>query len=393
MLDNLLSYVIAEPVLVSTAVGTALFCLLFGWLLKGVGARKREAELKQAVLDAKGSIPHFETSVRSREQQISRLELEIDSLRQHANDLDKQLGQKDSELRGQARELRVLSTELSAAKSVAGDNGMLLDTVDYAGGAAAEPDAEMLSRVEKAEALYDSLRDTLAEREDRIAALEQQLATADEQMPSTSSSAAEPDHGLIQVLEDRVAAQEATIARLENQLSELRHDRDLLSGLVQSRAKNQPVLETAGDELRARVTELEHELELKSQVIENREGTMKRLLDELELTGQDRKDQQEEIAECISQLQDCEAQRAALETRIEQLEGQLKVAQTTSPEVEALQQKLRDVEALLEQSESWLDKFKVAAANRSEELGAVTAERDALQTRLAAVTASSVTDR
>jgi chromosome segregation ATPase len=382
MLDTLINFVISEPELVAYATAAGLFCIWLGWTFKGMGAGRREASLKQATLEAKRSIPQFETSVRSREQKIDRLNLELSTVQERVGELDRTCAQKDAEIQSQAREIRVLTTELSSAKKLQDSGTLLLNGTDFDDDATGDLDPEMQARVNLAETLYEKLRETLAEREERITELETQLtAKQDKPYPlGTTQEDSAPD--TVQLLEDRIAAREETIERLETQLSELRQDREMLSELARSRSKSNQSLQDAEAELQSRVPGLEKALEQLGKIVSERETSIRGLHRELEEANKDKKQQQEEILNCIADAKAQEQAREALESRVVSL----------TSELETQQRSIRDMQYSLEQSESWLDKFKVSSAKRSEELAAVTAERDALAQKLAQKLASTHTN-
>jgi chromosome segregation ATPase len=372
MLDTLINFVISEPELVAYTTAAGLFCIWLGWTFKGMGAGRREASLKQATLEAKRSIPQFETSVRSREQKIDRLNLELSTVQERVSELDRACAQKDAEIHSQAREIRVLTTELSSAKKLQDSGTLLLNGTDFDNDATGDLDPEIQARVNLAETLYEKLRETLAEREDHITQLESQLAGKEDKPYPLRTAQEEGAPETVQVLEDRIAAREETIGRLESQLSELRQDREMLSELARSRSKNNQSLQDMGADLQSRVPGLEKALEQLSKIVTDRETSIRGLHRELEEANKDKKHQQEEILNCIADAKAQEEVREVLEARVV----------TLTSEIEDQQRAIRDMQYSLEQSESWLAKFKISAAKRSEELAAVTAERDALAQQL-----------
>ena len=367
MFDTIVSFIVSEPTTVAVYLAAGFFCIWLGWVTRGMGTNRRETTLKQAVLDAKRSIPQLETSVRSREQQIDRLNLELASQRERIAELDQVAAQQDSQIKSHAREIRTLTTELSSAKKLQESGNLLLQGSEY-DESTGDLDPESQRRVNIAESLYEALRETLSEREDRITELETQLTS------KSNTDSAPAQAGNVEItagvddLQDRIKAQERTITRLETQLSELRQDREMLSDLARSRSKNNQTLQDNQEELQSRVPELEKALEQLGAIVQDREASIRQLNSELDFANKDKKRQQEELQNCIADMKIQEDAREALESRVV----------TLSEEIQAQQQSMRDMQYSLEQSESWLSKFKVSAAKRSEELANVTAERDAL---------------
>ena len=142
----------------------------------------------------------------------------------------------------------------------------------------------------------------------------------------------------------------------------------MLSDLARSRSKNNQTLQDNQEELQSRVPELEKALEQLGAIVQDREASIRQLNSELDYANKDKKRQQDELQNCIADIKIQEQAREALESRVV----------TLSEEIQAQQASMRDMKYSLDQSESWLSKFKVSAAKRSEELANVTAERDAL---------------
>ena len=235
MLDTVISFIVSEPQTVGIYVAAGLFCLWLGWMTRGLGINRRETALKQAVLDAKRSIPQLETSVRSREQQIDRLNLELGSQRERMKELDQAAVQRDSEIKHQAREIRTLTTELSSAKKLQESGNILLQGSEY-DAVTDDLDAESQRRINIAESLYEELRKTLSEREEKIAELELQLGAHSHTSAAPAETVDIETTAVVDALQDQINAQQTTIARLESQLSELRQDREMLSDLARSRS-------------------------------------------------------------------------------------------------------------------------------------------------------------
>ena len=75
--EELLTNMTLSPILIAALAGVAVVAFFIGWKAKGSGANRRESELKREILEAKGSIPQLESSVRNRDTQISRLQSDL----------------------------------------------------------------------------------------------------------------------------------------------------------------------------------------------------------------------------------------------------------------------------------------------------------------------------
>ena len=282
-------------------------------------------------------------------------------------ELDQAAVQRDSEIKHQAREIRTLTTELSSAKKLQESGNVLLQGSEY-DPVTDDLDAESQRRINIAESLYEELRKTLSEREEKIAELELQLGAHSHTSAAPAETVDIETTAVVDALQDQINAQQTTIARLESQLSELRQDREMLSDLARSRSKNNQTLQENQEELQSRVPELEKALEQLGAIVQDREASIRLLNSELDHAARDKKRQQDELQNCIADIKVQEDARETLESRVIAL----------SEELQTQQAAMRDMQYSLDQSESWLSKFKLSAAKRSEELANVTAERDAL---------------
>lgn len=377
MFNNLAAYATEQNLLIG---GVALLCLLLGWWARGLLAGRRENQLKQAVLEAKRSIPQFESSVRSREQAIDRLQLEAKDLRSRMSELDRTVAERDIEIRNQAREVRVLTTELQAAKRVQADDTLFIEGIDTVSVDSEVLDPQAQAQLQQSEAMYAEIRSALEEREQRILELESTLSVGAPPDAEHSDQPKSPGHEQeIALLEDRLRNHEATIERLEAQLSEMRQDRNMLSGLARSRAKQRATESEPSAELIERITHLERELDLRNQVVMDRDASLKRLLGELEEASRDRAAQQAEMERCLTEMEQ-HSDRAELEERVS---GLVKEIDYLRSQVEAGQRELSDVRHELRQSESWLDKYKASSARRATELAELRAKWDAMNDQAA----------
>lgn len=377
MFNNLAAYATEQNLLIG---GVALLCLLLGWWARGLLAGRRENQLKQAVLEAKRSIPQFESSVRSREQAIDRLQLEAKDLRSRMSELDRTVAERDIEIRNHAREVRVLTTELQAAKRVQADDTLFIEGIDTVSVDSEVLDPQAQAQLQQSEAMYAEIRSALEEREQRILELESTLSAGAPPNAEHSDQPKSPGHEQeIALLEDRLRNHEATIERLEAQLSEIRQDRNMLSGLARSRAKQRATESEPSSELIERITHLERELDLRNQVVMDRDASLKRLLGELEEASRDRAAQQAEMERCLTEMEQ-HSERAELEERVS---GLVKEIDYLRSQVEAGQRELSDVRHELRQSESWLDKYKASSARRATELAELRAKWDAMNDRAA----------
>lgn len=280
MLEQLTS--LLSPMLGGVIVAVAVMCFLIGRASTS-GARRREEALKREVLDAKASVPQLESRLRNRDQQIVRLQEEVGDLNERGNDLLRQQDQLNSELLRAQREAKNLNSELNAVRGVRrSDDNLVVD--GFEDELAGEPgDSPVVTQLKKTEALYEKLKDALIHRDERIEALEERL----QQSPGEASSVdlelreAEPSTDT-KTLEDKISDQAGIIDRLEEQLSGLRKEKEMLEDLASRRSRSNRALKDASAEIEARVPALEQQISERDQTIVAREASIKRYLDEIE---------------------------------------------------------------------------------------------------------------
>lgn len=350
----------------------ALTAFLLGWVLRGFPARSKVRRFRNALHQSKGAVPQLEGEVRNRDRQIERLQMEMKDLQARLRDADIAASSKSKELREVQRESRLLHTELAAAKKIQQDDGFLLEGFDD-GEEEAITDPVALQRLAQADAMYQALRTTLGEREEEIAQLKSKVLSPAAGQPEQDDSADGGNHD-VDELEERLRDRDSTIEIMEQQLMELRQDRDMYANLVNTRANK-----TNGADLLERVTSLERELDLRNTAISDREEKLKRLLKELEQKSADYDRLKQDLTRFVEGSKESDETQQEYENQVGVL---LKEVDYLRSEMDARQRELSDLRHQLEQSESWLTKFKSAAAKRGEELAVMTAQRDELQRTL-----------
>ena len=106
MPEGFLTDMTFSPAMIAIGLGICILSFLLGWIGKGVGARRREGDLKRDVLEAKASVPQLESTVRNRDQQIARLQEELKDLTDQTTELYRTQEQKDRELRTAERAVK-----------------------------------------------------------------------------------------------------------------------------------------------------------------------------------------------------------------------------------------------------------------------------------------------
>jgi len=310
-----------SPILIAAGVGIAVVCFFIGWMAKGSGANRRETELRREILEAKGSIPQLESSVRNRDTQISRLQSDLQETSDRATELMRANDGKERELRGVAREVKNLTSELSAIRGHKGSDGnnVIMDGFEDDTVSESEGSSPLESQLKKTEALYEKLKGALIARDERIDKLEAELADTSEPDESTSTVVEHAQEHLddeSQALQRRLDDQLALVADLQNQVSDLNKEKVMLEELASRRSKSNRALKNSSAEAEARIPGLEASITEREEIIADREASIKRLLDDLETT-------RKSLAERETQLQSAESQVAAAREELQAMQPKL----------------------------------------------------------------------
>jgi len=232
-----------SPTLIAVILGTAVVCFFIGWMAKGSGVNRREAELRREILEAKGSIPQLESSIRNRDTQIGRLTEELNDTNDRNSELLRTNETKERDLKGAAREVKNLTSELAAIRGHSGRDGnnVIMDGFDDDTTTETEGGSALEAQLKKTEALYEKLKSALIKRDERIDQLEAELAGA---AVSESSALDTVDHAQEQIndeaheLKRRLDDQLNLVADLQNQISELNKEKVMLEELASRRSKS-----------------------------------------------------------------------------------------------------------------------------------------------------------
>ncbi|MEM8768307.1 MAG: hypothetical protein AAGE43_12730 [Pseudomonadota bacterium] len=280
MFEELLANLLSSPVLIGLVLVVAVLCFAVG-RLSTAGAKKREATLKRDVLEAKASVPQLESTVRNRDQQITRLQEEIKDLTERTSGMLRDQDKQSNELRRAEREVKNLTSELNAVRGVRqADDNLMMDGFDDE--VPAEPgDSAALTQLKKTEALYEKLKGALIKRDERIEELEM-LLSGERSHESDSASLDAPSSEEVQALEAKTSAQAETIASLSEQVAELTREKEMLEDLANRRSKSNRALKDATAEIEAQVPALKETIAEKDKTITAREASIKKHLNEAE---------------------------------------------------------------------------------------------------------------
>jgi chromosome segregation ATPase len=255
---------------------TAGVCFSLGWTARRASTSGREDELKRTVYEAKGAIPQLESTLRNREQRIGVLQTETQSLRDRLTQAESASAQKDAEIVKRDREIRLARSELQIVKD--GSIGLdpnLVDGADADTEPAPGTDPKMAIEMKRLEARYESLKKGLIQRDDRIAALEQELQGGPgkrstqilEQEITDLQAAAE-------LAQTTLAARDATIQELQTRLHQDVEQRELLETLTKRRGDANRTLKDNYAKLEAQLPKLMETLKARGDIIAEREASI-----------------------------------------------------------------------------------------------------------------------
>lgn len=397
-----------SPMLIGIAAVVAVVCFVIG-RLSNAGAKKREESLKRDVLDAKASVPQLESGIRNRDQQISRLQEEIKDLNDRSNDLLRRQDAQNNELRRAQREVKNLTSELNAVRGVRrSEDNLVMD--GFEDEAAGEPgDSPVVTQLKKTEALYDKLKGALIKRDERIEELERLLQGERPAADVDAISLEASPVAELKPLENRIGEQAGIIETLQEQLSALRKEKEMLEDLASRRSKSNRALKDATAEIEARVPELEKQIGERDQTIVAREASIKRLLGEVETAKSEIATRDTKIEtlhadlETKTRLVETSEQRenalkstiAAREERLAALDQELA---TTLGVVRSLEKDLETASGRITAQQSAVEKLNAEIARRQQaettltgtirdrdfRIDALTADKQALEKTLAA---------
>ena len=292
-----------SAITIALLVTTAGFCFSAGWTARRVSTSGREVELKRNVYEAKGAIPQLESSLRNREQRINTLQSEAQSLRDRLTQAESASAQKDADIVKRDREIRLAQSELQIVKngSIGLDPEIGGDDIDAT--PPADTDPKTVIELKRLEARYESLKKGLIQRDDRIAALEQELQGG-------------PGHRSTQILEREIAdlqaateltqatlaARDATVRELQMRLQQDVEQRELLEALTKRRGDANRNLKENYTKLEAQLPKLMDTLKARADTIGEREASIALLDSDLLHVRGEKADRDARIVELEAKL-------------------------------------------------------------------------------------------
>ena len=408
MFEELLANMLSSPALIGLVLVVAVIAYVVGRLSMS-GAKKREATLKRDVLDAKASVPQLESTVRNRDQQITRLQEEIKDLTDRTGGMLRDQDKQANELRRAEREVKNLTSELNAVRGVRhADDNLMMD--GFEDEAPAEPgDSAVVKQLKKTEVLYEKLKGALIKRDERIEELELLLSGERSHDAVAAEEDDAPSSEAVRTLEAKTSAQAETITSLSEQVAELNREKEMLEDLANRRSKSNRALKDATAEIEAQVPALKESIAEKDQTIAVREASIKKHLDEVESMRGELSERDARIealrADVAAQTAAADASReqqkvlegtvAKREERLNALDGELAktldIVKQLQGEVESgrsvldgERQKLAALQGDLASRDQAEETLKNTIRDRDFRIDSLAAEKTALESRLEA---------
>ena len=270
-----MSYLLVQ---ISVFLGiAAIIGFVTGWVMRGTGAHSDRTMLQRQLVDIKSRIPHLETTVRNREQQLARLKDEMDVTAAKLGPLSIALQERDRWVGDRDRTISLLRSELALLKQ------------------SALPDADDDGDDAKDEALRE-LKDALVDRDRKIADFTRRLSEAVSRPIVT---------GISPEIERRLKDANETVQVRERRIAELDRERERQDKWLAVLTEQ---LETSRDTNR-RLNEEAREARVGRERIRDLEGQVAKLCSELS-------DRDRRLAASRFELSTARAMMADLETRL-----------------------------------------------------------------------------
>lgn len=353
MLEKLIESQLLLPLIAVGALVQAVVFFKVGWSLKSMGARRRETTLQKDIRDAKTSVPQLESTIRSREQLVARLQDEFQTQQERSAQLLSEQAQRERLLKTAQNEIRHLTHELSAIKGKSiSSHESDFELSDDAVGMPSATSSPLVEKLKATEKLYEKMKAAVIERSVRVEELERQLGDGEGGIGSGEQGML--SNAEIDALHRQLDQRNRSISELNAQVAQLKQEKDMVEELAQKRSKANRTLKDSKSDVEARKLELEQEVETHHKTISDRELSIHRLLSEVQVVRKNLRDSVEEahqlkrtnevkdkaLAEALEIQQSLEQAISQRETKLIALQSELDKAEAA---VILLQRELADL--------------------------------------------------
>lgn len=189
-----------------------------GWLLRNLQAQKSEEAAARGMNDAKSKLPHLESLLRGRDDQLKKAQIELDAAKDQLKERGGDIRAHEQTMREQEREIQRLrqTAQATASTTMMGSEYTAADA---------------------AEGIHDDGNDLIAELSQEISRLKLELEVAQSNNPSSVADPADPadpaergtaaDESLMQVEFDALRVQlESVQLELTRAQEDLRSEQD-----------------------------------------------------------------------------------------------------------------------------------------------------------------------
>lgn len=360
------SSLLALPVTDLALLGmAAVLCTVAGWQVRRMATRGGEEALKRSLFEAKGAVPQLESAARLQTQRAETLALEIRNLKERLAEYDAAARQKDNEIIKRDREIHRRDSELRALKDGTGNAGEVMldgDSVEMEP-ASADPDTD--KRYAALQARYDALAQSLFQRDDRIAELEEQLKNPDSQVPTRTL-----EQQIIE-LEQNATQLQATLEEREKQLEDLQSrlqdeagQREAFEDLARRRSEGNRALKSAATAFEQKIPALEEQIKAREAELAERQDKLVSINRMFREERTLRETREGEVADLQGQVVSLQAQLSDLQQSLQRGEAALRTLQAeqrqTREALQATEATVREREATIVRAEE-----QIAAANEA----------------------------
>lgn len=227
-----------------------------GWMLRHIAAIRQDEETQRTLADARARVPQFESLIRSRDEQISRLKEELKDKDVRINGLVEDVREAELAFKDKDRALKQLTAqnatleELGGNAEGAGSQPLLMSqeplAADAAPGTGAASDAALSGKVAHLEAELKEASAQVADAMAEAAAAEAEVITLKAELAratalqADSGDGAESEGGAVTELKTRLEQKTAAYDRLARELEaerrrvvELERERELQNKSLQ----------------------------------------------------------------------------------------------------------------------------------------------------------------
>lgn len=200
-----------------------------GWVLRHIAASKQEEDMQRTLADARARVPQFESHIRSRDEQISRLKEELKEKDVRINGLVDDVREAELALKDRDRELKQAVAQHETLDDLAPDPAAEVTSTDQALSTVASLEGALKeARAQAADAMAEA-----AAAEAEVITLKAELARAGSANPVESSSAVADLEARLQQKSSEYDRLARELEQEQRRVAELERERELQNKSLQ----------------------------------------------------------------------------------------------------------------------------------------------------------------